>query len=293
MRTDLTLRYLLLRHLKILAPHTTEARHRQVANSLCVQRIKEYYFITWEAEGEKGETYVPCQDFVFYKRGDTRPESRKIKDSLFTTNDTKAQHLCRQMLRLKIAPSRPTRPSSQGLTYRYAPDVILLALLFILAPAGSLLAIFLISLYLATRHLGSKERYITPLLLFMMAFSSLSETLLILAPASLLFHFLDPNDAMRPARLLTTAAALGVTLFTWNWEASLATPSIWLAILAPWSILYAAVRIFFGIHENSFSLTAPFFMTGLAISLSPGASFVGHAYLLSLAWLECCRGTKQ
>ena len=108
MRTELTLRYLLLRHLKRLEPVAPPLRFREVTTSLAVGIERSDYVVTWRTSGELQSRTLPRSAFAFYARGDV-PGTADGDIDPGAQNDARAQAFAEAVLGV-AAPTRASEP---------------------------------------------------------------------------------------------------------------------------------------------------------------------------------------
>ncbi|HSQ00366.1 MAG TPA: hypothetical protein VL049_24360 [Candidatus Dormibacteraeota bacterium] len=270
MKTEHALRYLLLRHLRRHRDAVPAARLLEVTRSLSVVRAGDDWLITWRDGGASRSTRIAAAELVFYRRGDTQPDSRAADDSVATPNNARAARFAAELFGVPLPPA----VADEGLEARpwlgWLEDAgLALALLLGSQP---LLAIAVIALAAAER----RGRRLCAALLLPVALVAPPAPVAMLAIAYATLQWLDPDRTARAARIaLAGGAALVAVLRLSALGGSLAGTLV-LGIAAAGVFVAATVQ---RIHFRALPLAWPWLCVGLAAAGASAAGWLGLAAL--------------
>ena len=261
MKTEHTLRYLLLRHLKKLERRVPHDLFLEVTRSLHVAVDRQSYVVTWQVRGERHEKTFARSAFAFYRRGDTQAEARDAREDLATENDTLAAAFAQEALASALAAPKaaPSETLEPYVRIGVAEAVALAAAVATIGGLGLVNAIGLAALLLV--EFGRRGRLRSAVFLLPLAVWGPPFAAALGAAAYAVFQFLDPDPTQRPVRvassLLATVVALeraGSPLLGWGF--------LPLAILAA---LLVVSRSLLGSHHRAVPLVLPFYALGLRL----------------------------
>lgn len=275
MRTQHTLRYLLLRHLKRFDASVTRDRYVEVTRSLQVSIDGDAYVVAWQAGREAHEQRLPRADFQFYRQGDSRPQSRFLDDDLRNANDARARAFAAEVFGV---PEPAPRTHADAPLEPFASWVPLEAVLFALAVGG-------------LGELGLTEAALVGALMWIEQRAggrSLASALWVLLagigpPLAALggalvygvLQFLDPDPTRRGLRVGLCAGAV--------WIAALHVGRVDVdfgGVLAlAVAVTLAVFRLLHAAHFRALPLALPFFCAGLRLEGHGMAAWLGFAVL--------------
>jgi hypothetical protein len=261
MKTEHTLRYLLLRHLKKLERRVPRDLFLEVTRSLHVAVDRHSYVVTWQARGERHEKTFPRGAFAFYARGDTEASKRDEREDLHTENDALASAFAEEAL--GSPPAAPASGAREPLEPYVRVGVVEAAALgagaLTVGGLGAWNAIGLAALLLV--EFGRDGRLRSALLFLPLAAwgPSVAAALGALAYSSL--QFLDPDPTRRSLRVALSLLATGLAL------SRAAAPDFGWSLL-PLAFLAVAVvlaRSLLASHLRAVPLALPFYALGLGL----------------------------
>lgn len=274
MKTEHALRYLLLRHLRRYRDAVPAGRYLEVTRSLAVARERDEWCVSWRDGGTARGARIPTADFVFYRRGDKRPETRGVDDSIATPNDPRAARFAAEVFGAQPAPPAAAEPLEGRSGLAWLEDGLLaLALLVAGQPR---LAVFVLLLAAAERR---GRRWCAAALL---------PAAVLAAPAPIgavatvyaALQWLDPNRAERRLRLGLAAAAALVAALRWLLgEGGGGALSVAALTLAAAAVFVA--RSLQRIHFRALPLCWPWLCAGLAAGGAAGAGWLALAALVA------------
>lgn len=270
MKTEDTLRFLLLRHMKRLEGMVPREVFLQAMRSLTVQPAQDSYLVTWEVGGARHERRFARDAFAFYVRGDAHPERRSVDDDLRTDdNDFLAAGFAAEV----FGTAAPTRSDADETPDPRRWQAVAEGLAFAAAitiggappaAAGALLCALL------AEHL-QRGRLYASVLFVPLAVVGPTWAAAAGALAYAALQFLDPNRALRAVRvgLCLLAGAYAVTRGLLS-----AGPLVdaALAVLSLVALATAAMRSLYAMHFRSLPLALPFFAAGLYADALPSAA---------------------
>lgn len=290
MKTEHTLRHLLLRHFKIFEGAVPGERFLEVTQSLRVEtQGRTSYRVTYRDQGRERELSLPFDSFQFYERGDTRSDQRSLDDNLSNRNDERTLDFAVEVFRVALD-SLPTQQEEPLDSYRR----VSMAEMAVFAVATAWAAEFdplgsaaLLSLVLS--EFASRGRLIASGLFAAVAVTAPPTAALLAASAYGLLQFLDPDSDRRVARIGLCLLAVGVSGLRlglgddvpgWGWYAF---GGLMLATLV------SAFRSFYSSHFRALPLTMPFFCAGLAIDQHVYGASIGLLILVLGRGVQCGR----
>lgn len=278
MKTEFTLRYLLLRQMELLAKKVRRERYLETTQSLSVEvEGRKTYTLRWREDGESRSRGVPFDAFVFYQRGDTRPETRSFDDPLGNRNDELAREIAAELLGLDAAPELEPRVGAleEGLPW---------ALLEVGGPAlavgvlGNLGAPATLGLLaLAGAEFAPRGRLLASGLFCVVAWLGPPAAAVLGASSYGLLQWLDPNPEQRTLRLAlcAAAAAVGAAGLPGALDTLHAGPAAIAALAGALGL--AAIRSLHMSHFRALPLALPFYCAGLATDGHLAAAWAGLA----------------
>jgi len=280
-KTELALRYLLLRHLERLEGLVPRERYLEVTRSLRVAADgRNSYTVGWQDQGDAHEELFPFDTFSFYRRGDTQPKNRSAGDDLATQNDELAQAFAAELFGV-AAPSRAARPDEPleaQLSWSMLEMACVALAIGLLGHFGAVGTIALLALVLV--EFSHRGRLISSALFCAVAIAGPPTAALLGATAYALLHLLDPNPEKRIPRVAFCGAAVAVagvalarTTVALDWGSGAAGA----LVLA---IGIAGARSFYASHFRALPLALPFYCAGLVPDGLAAAAAVGFSILL-------------
>jgi hypothetical protein len=260
MKTENTLRYLLLRHLKKLERQVPRDLFLEVTRSLHVAVDRHSYVVTWQARGERHEKTFARTAFNFYRRGDTAAEARDAAEDLATENDSLAAAFAREALGSAPASAAPSGEPLEP--YAGAAFVEALVLALAVAGFGGLgLAGALGVAALVLVEIGHGGRLRSAAVFLLLAVWGPPFAAALGAGAYALLQFLDPDSTRRRLRVAVSLLATLLAL------ARAASPALGWSLLpvALLAALLAASRSLLGSHHRAVPLALPFYALGLRL----------------------------
>ena len=276
MKTEHTLRHLLLRHFKDFAATVSRERFVEVTQSLRVEtQGRTAYVVTYRDREREHKQTFPFDAFKFYERGDTQSDQRSVDDDLSTQNDERARDCAGQVfgIALDSLPVRPVEPLDAHRRLAMAEMAVFAMATAWVAELDPVASVALLSLVLA--EFAHRGRLISSGLFGIVAITAPPTATLLAASAYGLLQFLDPNPDRRNARiglcLLAVVLAgcrlgFGSEIPVWGLSA------VGALILAT---LIAAFRSFYSSHFRALSLVLPFFCVGLVADRHGWAAVIG------------------
>jgi hypothetical protein len=281
-KTEHTLRYLLLRHLERFEAAVPRERFFEITRSLRVEvQARTAYSVSYRDGGRLHEQSFPFDAFRFYERGDTRPGARSIEDDLENENDELARRFAEQVFGIDVG-SLPVAPTEPLEAHRGAAIAEMAAFAGATAwlaglDAGGWVAL----LGLTLLEFAPSGRLISSALWCLVAATSPTSAALLGALAYGALQLLDPN----PDRRLVRSALCGGAVV-------LASARLWLgpeatdwgvAALAAVAVAtgLAAVRSFYSSHFRALALALPFYCAGLVADQDLMAALVGAFVLVA------------
>lgn len=277
MRTELALRYLLLRHLKAIARSAPSGRFEEVARSLRIEIEGDQYAVSWSVDGETRAARFPRSHFAFYERGDSRPAERSPDDDLRTANDARAREWA--LAALDVPPPPPAgREPIEAYRWFAVGEAVLLALGLWLTKGLELPAAVLLLALLLLEHRPHGRLWACGLLL-PLALVAPPIPAALMAGALAGLQFLDPDGAQRGLRVLActvaaVVAGLGIEVPD---PSPGALPTLALGAAALWLVLHRSLR---GSHRRASPLALPLFCWGLVLEGHGLAGTAGLGWLL-------------
>jgi hypothetical protein len=267
-KTEHTLRYLLLRHLKKLERRVRRDLFLEATRSLRVAVDRSAYVVTWQARGEQHEKSFPRSAFAFYRRGDTDAAMRDDREDLGTGNDALARAFAEEVFGV---PPTPAGGAAQEPIEPYASAGIVEAVAVALAtgaigglPAWNAVALAAVLLVEFGRHGRLRSAF---LFLPLAAFGP-STAAALGALAYGLLQFLDPDPTGRRLRVGVCLLAVGL--------AALRPAGVhfgWIALaVAVSAAAITAARSLYSSHRRAVPLTLPSYALGLFLDGSVAGS---------------------
>ena len=280
MKTEHTLRYLLLHHLERLEGAVPRERYLEVTRSLRVEvEGRATYTVIYRDHGEEQVRKLPFDDFRFYERGDTRSEARSFDDDLANRNEERARRFAEQVFGV-TGGSLPPPPAEPLEAYPRAAMAELTLFAVAMAWSAELNAIGSLALLgLALAEFAPRGRLICSGLLCIVAITSPASAALLAASAYGLLQLLDPNPDQRSTRAglcLLAAALAGGQLALGSQTAGWGLAAAGAVIVATG---LAGFRSFYSSHFRALSLALPFYCAGLVADGHPRAAGIGLTIL--------------
>lgn len=280
MKTEHTLRHLLLRHFKGFEGAVSPERFVEVTQSLRVEtQGRTAYVVSYRDGGRVHEQNFPFDAFKFYERGDTRADQRSIDDDLRNRNDERAHDFAEQVFGISLdsLPVRPAEPLDANRRVAMAEMAIVVAAVAWVAVFDPVASVALLVLVLA--EFAPHGRLISSALFGIVAITAPATAALLAALVYGMLQFLDPNPDRRNLRvgLCLLAVALAGARFGFGSEVSVwGMPAIGALILA---ISISAFRSLYSSHFRALSLALPFFCAGLVADRHEWAAVIGLSIL--------------
>ncbi|MFP8880292.1 MAG: hypothetical protein VCE43_12990, partial [Myxococcota bacterium] len=223
MKTEHTLRHLLLRHFKGFEGAVSPERFVEVTQSLRVEtQGRTAYVVSYRDGGQVHEQNFPFDSFKFYERGDTRADQRSIDDDLRNRNDERAHDFAEPVFGISLdsLPVRPAEPLDANRRVAMAEMAIVVAAVAWVAGFDLVASVALLVLVLA--EFAPHGRLISSALFGIVAITAPATAALLAALAYGMLQFLDPNPDRRNLRvgLCLLAVALAGARFGFGSEVS-------------------------------------------------------------------------
>jgi hypothetical protein len=279
-KTEHTLRHLLLRHLERLEGAVPRERYLEVTRSLRVEiEGRSTYAVSYWDCGHEQTRKLPFDAFRFYERGDTRIEARAFADDLANQNEEQARRFAEEVLGVSAdsLPPAPTEPLEAYPRAAIAEGMIFAVAIAWSAQLGVVASLALLSLALA--EFAPRGRLICSGLLCIVAVTNPAASALLAASAYGMLQLLDPNPDQRNTRagLCLVAAALAGAQLT------LASPGPDWSLLTAGALILAigiaGLRSFYASHFRALPLALPFYCAGLVADRQLWAAGIGLAIL--------------
>ncbi len=277
MQNQHALRYLLLRYFQAFKSSVPRKDFLEVTKNLKVTADRSSYTITWKLKGEEKTKVVSRNEFSFYTRGDTKPETRSIQDNLKNKNDERAISFVKEVL--NISPSLEVNPSisfsnESYLIYNIIANILFVWTIMFFGNIGIQNSFLLLGLLLIEYVRGGRL-YVSVLFLIFAVFSG-HGGIFFGAAAYGCLQFLDPDRVQRPLRVILSVGASAIVLLMslFGWGVTLHFSLIFwtLTLLA---FIVAMMRSLISIHFRAMPLALPFFCVGLALNSQITTAILG------------------
>jgi hypothetical protein len=273
MKTELALRYLLLRHLKKLEPVVPPPRFQEVTRSLVVRIARDEYVITWESAGEMRREAFPRSAFVFYARGDR-------SDADDAAGNPQNDALAREFASAALGVAAPTSPTERRLLHPGAVVVESVVLAAVFATAGALgIAVGAAVLGFSLAELAPGGRFMAALMTAVLAIVGPPWAGACVALGYGALQLIDPNSMLRLSRAGLCGAAFltaGVRLVT----TGVGVRGGWLLpVIGVAALTLAIGRSLYADHFRTAPLVLPLYAFGLFMDGRTRASVVGLGVL--------------
>lgn len=274
MKRELTLRYLLLRHLKRFADRVPRERLVEVTHSLQVVAERERYLVTWRAAGASHSRTFHRDDFVFYQRGDNAPERRALADPLTDANGARAMAFAADVFGVPAPPLETGAGEMREARARTAVAEALGLALVWLAIGDPGVPTTLVWLALCVVEHGRRGRLWSSAGLLFLAYVGPPTAALLGALSYGVLQLLDPDPTDRLWRVALCALAAAGAAFHLTLAASTGSNALAAVALALAVLVGALVRSLFDSHVRAMPLALPFFALGLFLDGRRGAALV-------------------
>ena len=272
MKTEHALRYLLLRHLRRYRDAVPAARYLEVTRSLTVSRAGDDWCLDWRDGGSARSARIAVSEFTFYRRGDNRPETRAVDDSVLTPNNPRAARFAAEAFGAQAPPAAAPEPLEGRPGLAWLEDG---AFALALALGGQArLAVVVLLLAAAERH----SRLWCAAALPPAALLAPAAPVAALAAVYAALQWLDPNRTARRARIALAAAATLVAVLRLTHIGD-GGPLVIAAVTVA-AIAVFVVQSVQRIHFRALPLAWPWLCVGLAMGGAPGAAWLGLGALV-------------
>jgi hypothetical protein len=275
-QTEAALRYLLLRHLKLLEPRVEPARFRAVTRSLAVTRTADGWKVTWEDAQVPHSRSVPASDFAFYVRGDRDPVAGAAE--VHTANETAGRAFAATILGVDAPPDTPLRSTLAPRAVLPVIEAAIVAALLVTWGVVGLAAALLVIAAAAVEAAPGGKVIAGLALLALSAITPPGFTVLGGVTYAVLL-FLDPDGRLRSIRVTPPLLAVALGLLHWVRGVPLLLDGRSIAA----TLLAAGIVVGRSLHGSHFlllPLALPMFAAGVAWDGRATDAFVLLALLI-------------
>jgi hypothetical protein len=277
MKTDLALRYLLLRHMKKFESQVARDLFLEVTQSLHVAVDRHSFTVSWQASGEEHDKTFARSAFVFYRRGDSLTGARDLEDDLPDDNEALANAFAAEVFGIQQAPHRAREAvlepySAYGLGECFTFGVFTWA-----AGLPPLTAVVLLAL--SVLEFASQGRLLAAASFPFVAMLASPAVGCISAAAYGLLQFLDSNPSRRTLRVVLCVTATAIALVRLSGTNQSLRIDVGVLALAAVATAISTGRTLHGAHFRALPLAMPFICVGFYIDGFVAASLAGLLFL--------------
>jgi len=276
-RTELALRYLLLRHLKKRERRVPAERFLEVTRTMAVTAEGRDFVVTWSDAGRLSQQRFPRETFDFYGRGDREPG--RVDADLQTRNDERAARFADDALGLPHASGRAATPAASidplaGIDWAEALALGATGV----ASSGALAGLGLFAL--RASDLGRTPLVGASAMLALAAVGPPFAALLGSIATAILFA-LRPGASHRLPELALGGAALVSSVVRAAASGPAPLSLSWLLAASVGAVVVTVARSLFNGHFQALQLVIPSYLLGLAVDGHHAAAMVSLAVLLA------------
>lgn len=275
MRTELTLRYLLLRHLKRFDGAVPRPLFLEATRSLHVAVERDAYVVTWDAGGRRHSRSFPLSAFTFYGRGD-RPDAVQQNDDNSALGRAFAEEV--------FGAPTPAAPVGDRLfmePYWQFGMLEATLLVLLLATLGALRPLAALALLIAAliEHVRGGRVYSSAAFVLLAATGPPAAGVVGAVTYGML-QFVDPNVSRRTLRVGVCSVAAAVAAFRVASASASLDLSVALVAVAGLAFIAVLLRSLYGAHFRALPLALPLYCLGLYLDHHVAASVAGVIFML-------------